>query len=258
MGPRHGPIPATPSTTPRRPRAGDPHAPLLASRAAWLFLIFFFGVLFVGLLSGSGFLAISRFLAFLTFLPFVIVAVQTPDDLRRVLKAMTLSLIVVFPYALRQMVRYDSRLGVGLYESNYFATILVLVIPIAFVFAAQAPDPLRRTLWTLGGLLLVLELFLTSSRGAFLGLLAASMVFVYRRRGIAGALAVVLILLVGLVLVPTDLGARLWTIVGEGTGDMPAGLEASNRAHQALFWAALRMINDNPIFGVGPLNFKAL
>jgi len=238
--------------------AGDRNAPLLASRAAWLFLIFFFGVLFVGLLSGSGFLAISRFLAFLTFLPFVIVAVQTPDDLRRVLKAMTLSLIVVFPYALRQMVRYDSRLGVGLYESNYFATILVLVIPIAFVFAAQASDPLRRTLWTLGGLLLVLELFLTSSRGAFLGLLAASMVFVYRRRGIAGALAIVLILMVGLVIVPTDLGARLWTIVGEGTGDMPAGLEASNRAHEALFWAALRMINDNPIFGVGPLNFKAL
>jgi len=238
--------------------AGDRNAPLLASRAAWLFLIFFFGVLFVGLLSGSGFLAISRFLAFLTFLPFVIVAVQTPDDLRRVLKAMTLSLIVVFPYALRQMVRYDSRLGVGLYESNYFATILVLVIPIAFVFAVQAPDPLRRTLWTLGGLLLVLELFLTSSRGAFLGLLVASMVFVYRRRGIAGALAIVLILLAGLVLVPTDLGARLWTIVGEGTADMPAGLEASNRAHEALFWAALRMIGDNPIFGVGPLNFKAL
>jgi O-antigen ligase len=64
--------------------------------------------------------------------------------------------------------------------------------------------------------------------------------------------------MVGLVLVPTDLGARLWTIVGEGSGDMPAGLEASNRAHEALFWAALRMINDNPIFGVGPLNFKAL
>lgn len=238
--------------------AGDRNAPLLASRAARLFLIFFAGALFVGLLSGSGFLAISRFLAFLTFLPFVIVAVQTPDDLRRVLKAMTLSLIVVFPYALRQMVRYDSRLGVGLYESNYFATILVLVIPIAFVFAAQAPDSLRRTLWTLGGLVLVLELFLTSSRGAFLGLLAASMVFVYRRRGIAGTLGIVGILLAGLVLVPTDLGSRLWTIVGEGTGDMPAGLEASNRAHEALFWAALRMIADNPIFGVGPLNFKAL
>jgi putative inorganic carbon (hco3(-)) transporter len=58
--------------------------------------------------------------------------------------------------------------------------------------------------------------------------------------------------------VPTDLGARLWTVFGGGTVDMPAGLEASNRAHEALFWAALRMIADNPIFGVGPLNFKAL
>src|SRR4029453_6030261 len=32
----------------------------------------------------------------------------------------------------------------------------------------------------------------------------------------------------------------------------------SNRAHVALFWAALRMIGDNPLFGVGPLNFKDL
>jgi O-antigen ligase len=238
--------------------AGDRNASLLQSRAAVLFLVFFFGVLFAGLLSGSGFLAISRYLAFLTFLPFVLVAVQTPDDLRRVLKAMTLSLIVVFPYALRQMLRYNERLGVGLYETNYFATILVLVIPMAFVFAFQAPDALRRTLWTLGGLLLVVELCLTSSRGGFLGLLAASMVYVYRRRGVTGALAIVAVLLFGLIVVPTDLGARLWTIFGERSADRPAGLEASNRAHVALFWAALRMIGDNPIFGVGPLNFKDL
>jgi O-antigen ligase len=238
--------------------AGDRNAALLGSRAAVLFLVFFVGVLFAGLFSGSGFQAISRYLAFLLFLPFVVVAVQTPEDLRRVLKAMTLSLIVVFPYALRQMIRYNERLGVGLYETNYFATILVLVIPMAFVFAAQAPDALRRTLWTLGGLLLVLQLFLTSSRGGFLGLLVASMVFVYRRRGLGGALGIVAILLVGLIVVPTDLGSRLWTIFGDRIADMPAGLDASNRAHEALFWAALQMIGDNPIFGVGPLNFKAL
>lgn len=238
--------------------AGDRNAPLLTSRAAALFLVFFFGVVFAGVLSGSGFLAISRYFAFLIFLPFVIVAVQTPEDLRRVLKAMTLSMILVFPYAVRQMIRYNERLGVGLYETNYFATILVLVIPMAFVFAAQAPDALRRTLWTSGGLLLVLQLFLTSSRGGFLGLLVASMVFVYRRRGLTGALSIVAVLLVGLIVVPTDLGSRLWTVLGDRSADMPIGLEASNRAHQALFWAALRMIVDNPIFGVGPLNFKSL
>ena len=238
--------------------SGHRNVALLGSRPAVLFLLFFFGVLFAGVLSGSGFVAVSRYFAFLIFLPFVLVAVETPDDLRRVLKAMTLSLIVVFPYALRQMIRYNERLGVGLYETNYFATILVLVIPVAFVFAAQAPDRLRRTLWTMGGLLLVLELFLTSSRGGFLGLLVASMVFVYRRRGLTGALGIVAVLLVGLIVVPTDLGSRLWTVFGDHSGAMPAGLDASNRAHEALFWAALRMIGDNPIFGVGPLNFKAL
>jgi O-antigen ligase len=238
--------------------AGDRNASLLGSRTAMLFLLFFFGVVFAGILSGSGFVAISRYFAFLIFLPFVLVAVQTPEDLRRVLTAMTLSMIVVFPYALRQMLRYGDRLGVGLYETNYFATILVLVIPMAFVFAAQAPDGVRRTLWTLGGLLLVLELFLTSSRGGFLGLLVASMVFVYRRRGLTGALGIVAMLLVGLIVVPTDLGSRLWTVFGDHSSEVPLGLAVSNRAHEALFWAALKMIVDNPIFGVGPLNFKSL
>jgi O-antigen ligase len=36
------------------------------------------------------------------------------------------------------------------------------------------------------------------------------------------------------------------------------GLEYSNQAHMALFWAALRMIADAPLTGVGPYNFKDL
>jgi O-antigen ligase len=237
--------------------SGHPNTALLTSRPATLFLLFFFGVLFAGLVSGSGFVAISRYLAFLTFLPFVLVSVETQRDLGRVLRAIVLSLLIVFPYALRQMIRYNERLGIGLYETNYFATILVLVIPLAFVFAAEATVPLRRRLWLVTGLLLVLELFLTSSRGGFLGLLVAGMVFVYRRRGPMGAVAVMAVLLLGLIIVPTDLGSRLWTMF-ETEQAAPAGLEASNKAHVALFFAALRMIGDNPIFGVGPLNFKSL
>ena len=244
---------------PARAAAGAIECPALArgSRLASLFLLFFFGVLFAGLVSGSGFLAISRYLAFLTFLPFVLMSVQTQQDLGRVLRAMALSLLIVFPYALRQMIRFNDRLGVGLYETNYFATILVLVIPLAFVFAAQATVPSRRWLWTSAGLLLGLELFLTSSRGGFLGLLVAGVVFLYRRRGLAGAVGVMAIMLLGLIIVPTDLGSRLWTVFETETA-APAGLEASNKAHTALFFAALRMIADNPIFGVGPLNFKSL
>src|SRR6266850_7296665 len=90
---------------------------------------------------------------------------------------------------------------------------------------------------------MVLELFLTSSRGGFLGLLVA--------------VGVVAIMLLGLIIVATDRGSRMWTVFDTETR-APAGLEASNKAHVALFFAALRMIADNPIFGVGPLNFKSL
>src|SRR5258708_33724424 len=84
--------------------SGYPHGALLGSRPASLFLLFFFGVLFAGLVSGSGFLAISRYLAFLTFLPFVLLSVQTQQDLGRGLRALALSLRVAFPSGLRRMV----------------------------------------------------------------------------------------------------------------------------------------------------------
>ena len=165
--------------------AGDRAAALLSSRPARLFLVFFAVVVVIAMAHGTGFqYAVSRYLGFLVFLPFVIVAVRTETDLRRVLKAMVLAYVLVFPYALRQMLRFGERLGTGLYETNYLATILVLLVPLAFVFASQEREPRGRALWTGAGVLLVLMVFLTSSRGGFVGLLAAGMVYVYRRYGL--------------------------------------------------------------------------
>jgi putative inorganic carbon (hco3(-)) transporter len=238
---------------------GDPAAALLRSRPVRLFLLFFAVVVVVALAHGTGFqYAISRYIGFAVFLPFVIVAVRTEDDLRRVLKAMVLAYVIVFPYAVRQMLRFGERLGTGLYETNYLAAILVLLVPLAFVFGSQAPDRRGRMLWTGAGLLLVMMVFLTSSRGGFVGLLAAGMVYVYRRRGLGGAMAVLAALLAAVVLLPTDVGTRALATIFQDSGDLPAGLETSNRAHVALFWAALRMIVDNPLIGVGPMNFKSL
>lgn len=228
----------------------------MSAPQARLFLIFYLCVLVAGLLSGSGFVIISRYLGFLLFLPFVLVIVRTQEDLRRVLMAMVLSLVLVFPYAVRQMLRYDSRLGVGLYESNYFAANLILVIPLAFALARQQ----RRTLWRvglgLGGLALVASLFLTSSRGGFLGLLVAGLVFAYRRKGIAAAAGLFAALVVA-AFAFSDLGMRAIATLTEDTS-APAGLEASNRAHVALFWAGLKMIADAPLIGVGPDRFREL
>jgi O-antigen ligase len=228
---------------------------VLASPQARLFALFFVGVILAGLLSGTGFLAVSRYLAFLLFLPFVLAAVREQSDLRRVLQAMALSLILTFPYAIRQMLRFDERLGVGLYEPNYFAANLVLVIPVALAIASVELTPARRALWLAGALTLVAMLLMTSSRGGFLGLLVGAALFIYRRRGAGAALALLAALI--LAALPTHLGERaLATLVGDS--ETPTGLEASNEAHIALLWAALRMTADAPLTGVGPDNFKML
>jgi O-antigen ligase len=237
--------------------SGDSGGPLFSSPQARLFILFYFGVLFAGALSGSGFLPISRYLAFLLFMPFVLVSVRTHDDLRRVVYALALTFVIVFPYALRQMFRYGSRLGTGLYETNYFAANLVLVIPIAFAIARLELVPWRRRLWTGAGVLLVVELLLTASRGGLLGLIVAASAYVYRRRGLAATLGGLVLIIAAALVLPTGLAERTLATL-DPDAPQPPGLEQSNRAHVALAWAGLRMIIDAPFTGVGPQNFKAL
>ena len=226
---------------------------IFGSTQARLFATLFLGILVSAGLNGSAMFAVTKYLVFLMFLPFVVVTVRTEDDVRRVLCTMVIAMTLIFPYALRQTGRYGGRLGVGLYEPNYLAANLLLVIPLAFAIASAQQTRSRRLWWAVAGLVLVASLVLTSSRGGFLGLLVAGMVFAYRRYGVKGSLAVVGLLI--LVVLPTDLGVRALATVDKNA-ETPAGLDASNRAHTALFWGGVRMMIDSPIIGVGPQRFK--
>ena len=237
---------------------GHPGVRHFGSRPALLTAAFLACVSFVALVHGTGLQhAVSRYAAFLVFMPFVLVTIGSRADLRRVLAAVVLSYVVMFPYGLRQMLRFDTRFGIGVYEPNNLAAILVLIVPLAFALASQQPRTGWRRLWQGAGGLLVVMLVLTSSRGGFLGLLVAMMIYLYRRRGPMPALGVLATLVGGLVILPTDLGSRTLATLFQD-GDLPPGLEQSNRAHVGLFWAALRMIGDHPILGVGPDRFKEL
>ena len=239
--------------------SGDAMTYRLGAPQATRFFVFLVAVATLGLLHGSGFqYVIGRYIAYAVFLPFVVVAVRTQADLGRVLTWLVWSYVAVLPYGVRQMLRFDDRLGVGVYEANYLATILVLLVPVAFAFASLQRVPSRRWLWIGAGLTLVLMIVLTGSRGGFVGLVAAGVVFVYRRRGLAAAALVLVVLVFGVLALPTELSTRaLATISGDGSR-LPTELEASNRAHVGLFWAALRMISESPLAGVGPENFKDL
>jgi putative inorganic carbon (hco3(-)) transporter len=242
-----------------RMASGDVMVRRLGARQAVLFLTFLLAVTLLGIVHGTGFQwVIGRYLAYLVFLPFLVVAVRSQADLGRVLKALVLTYVAVFPYAVRQMLRFGERLGVGVYEANYLATILVLLVPLAFVFGSQQRIAKRRWLWIGAGLVLILMVYLTGSRGGFVGLVAAGVGFVYRRRGFAAALAVLLLLAASVLILPTELSTRALATLSGDSSQLPTELEASNRAHVGLFWAALRMISDSPFVGVGPLNFKQI
>jgi O-antigen ligase len=227
--------------------------PIFESPQARLFVALFIGIVISAALNESAFAAIAKYLVFLLFLPFVIVAVRTHEQLRRVIFALGITMVIVIPYAMRQTARYEGRMGVGLYEPNYFAANLLLLLPIPLAIASYQTNRWRRLAWLGASGALAMGLILTSSRGGYLGLLTAGLVYAYRRWGVRAAAGVLILLI--LVALPTDLGRRATSSLDSDAPPAP-GVEESNLAHKALLWGGLKMMYDAPLFGVGPQRFK--
>jgi O-antigen ligase len=235
-----------------RINSGGGGEPVFHSPQARLFAALLIGVLISATLNSSAMWAIVKYLALVIFMPFVLTAVQTREDLRRAIQAAVLAMTIAVPYAMWQQTRWVGRLGVGLYEANYFAANLVLIIPLAFALATSERIAARRLFWAASGLLLVVGVLKTSSLGGYLGLLVAGLIYAYRRWGAAASgIALVFLLLAA---VPMDIGQRALATVATDRPP-PPGVEESNQAHTALFWGGLRMVADSPIFGVGPQRF---
>jgi len=233
--------------------SGSGGEPVFRSPQARLFAALLIGVLISATLNSSALWAVVKYLALVMFMPFVLTSVQTREDLRRVIQAAVLAMTIAVPYAMWQLTRWTGRLGVGLYETNYFAANLVLIIPLAFALAASERTAGKRLLWAASGLLLIVAVLMTSSRGGYLGLLVAGLVYAYRRWGPVAAGAALIVLL--LAALPMEVGQRAVATVATDRPP-PPGVEESTRAHKALFWGGLRMVADAPIFGVGPQRFR--
>jgi hypothetical protein len=229
---------------------------LLASWQSKAFFVFLGTVVIAGQVSGTGTLAFTRYLSLALFFPIMLVAVQSEQDVKSTIWACVGVMILVFPYALRQLWRFGGRLGVGLYEPNYLALALVLLIPLAVILARQQETTGRQVFWSIGAGILVMSLILTSSRGGFLGLLVSMglLCFKMARRPFLIASVAVTGLLIFVLVVPTNLGQRLHASLDADVQD--AGVSASTEAHIDLFKAGLGMIAENPVFGVGLGEFK--
>lgn len=228
----------------------------LDSAQSRAFLAFLATVAFGGIASGAGIQPVTRLIAIIGLLPLVVTAVRSGRDLRRVVLACALVTVAVFPYAYRQMLRFGGRLGVGLYESNYYALILTLLLPLPLVLARGSSGQ-RRLLWLGAAALITLQLVLTGSRGGFLALILTLGLLAFRlpRNPLPALTAGAVVLLLLLVMVPNPMTHRL---LASGLSDdvSDAGVEFSNEQRRRMLQGGLRMVADHPFTGVGLGNFK--
>src|SRR5687767_13311417 len=64
------------------------------------------------LANGAGVMSAMRLLAIVCFFPLILTAVRRPSDVRLTLQACAAVMVLIFPYAYRQMIRFGGRLGV--------------------------------------------------------------------------------------------------------------------------------------------------
>ena len=139
-------------------------------------------------------------------------------------------------------------------NSNDLALHLVTMVPLAIGFAFASKGAIRKVLYIGFGVLFVVAIVLTFSRGGFLGLMIATLVLV-RKMGrhnkflSTGALVVALLAL--LTLAPASYTGRLSTIFSGASSDITGSSSQRTEILKRSIWVTLRY----PLFGVGLGNF---
>jgi len=137
-------------------------------------------------------------------------------------------------------------------EPNSLALHLVMMIPLAVVLTLSSGNILKRALYFVGSLVMIVGVFATFSRGGFLGLVGAGLLLAWKlaRKNRFAVLGIMILATVAvLFFAPGGYGARVTSIFN------PSG-EASASARRALLsrsiWVGLR----SPLLGVGIGNLR--
>lgn len=182
-----------------------------------------------------------------------ICVVDTYERLRNTLLAVIAGELVTSVYVIREFQASggsDLRPGYIAGDANYFATCLLLVLPMTAYFL-KIKGPLWRRWFCAGSLLIMLGAFtLASSRGGLVGLCAVILyMIVYSGQSRRGAIAISLLLLPMLLFSPAS---PLERMLHPNYGDY-VGAQVRRE-----FWRiGLDMIANNPLSGIGLGNFTA-
>jgi O-antigen ligase len=195
-----------------------------------------------------------------SFMILLFVTVSVVDSLQR-LRWVLLSAAAAVGFGsiwvIREWIKFrnvypDFRPGWSVGDSNYFATSAVLCLPFMFlhILSGQVVRWEKR-LYTGALLITLVAVTLCASRGGFLGLMAALLVFVWRsRRRLRNLVIISLLLLVPTLALPNSPVRRLL---------QPTSSDRESSENRIAAWkAAKRMIVAHPVAGVGLGNFKEL
>jgi O-antigen ligase len=227
-------------------------------QARW-FLLLLLMVAISYQLNGNGAWQSSPLLSYLSFLLLFVATVSCLDTLQRVRRTLLVatgssafaSLYVIREWQQNHGLYAEFRPGWISGDANYYSLSVILVLPIAFALIRTPRSLWER--WLCIGCMSVslIGLMLAASRGGFLGLVAATLFMVLRSPHRLRNLSLIAVVLVPLVFViPASPLQRLLHPTG---GDNKA---ADRRVD--LWRVGLKMIRDNPGFGIGVGNYKTL
>jgi O-antigen ligase len=195
------------------------------------------------------------------------VAVTTMARLRRLIFVQTASVAAI---AAVTLIKGGTRLGRlegavhGIYEnSNELALILVLTLPFCILFLLRTPSWTRKGIWAAAAGLMIYAILLTGSRAGLLAVLVCGAVCLRefgirgRKAALVGAAAVAGVLM--MLFAGTTVSERFHDMFNDQANTEEArAAYGSAVQREALFWKALDVTAEHPLFGIGPGNFNTL
>ncbi len=195
------------------------------------------------------------------------VAVTTMLRLRRLIFVQTASVVAIAVVTLIRKELVGGRLeGAvhGIYEnSNELALILILTLPFCIAFLLRTRNWWRKALWAVAAMLMLYGTMLCGSRGGLLALLVSGGVclreFGIRGRRVAFVLGAGLVAIVLMVAASNTVVDRFQAMFNDDpTTEAGRSAHGSAMQREQLFWKALAVTAEHPLFGVGPGNFNSI